>query len=795
MLRRCLWLSIAAVLAVSPRPMAHAQPAPAARPAATLSPEQARAVLDTLNDPKKRAAFTATLEALIHGQADPEPPPATPPPAAPAVPATPPPGPSIQLEPDSLGAQLLLTASSFLSDAANGVPKALRAAQSVPLLWGWVVVMATNPLGQQLLASAGWRLLVTLALAGGVSFVLRYLLRRPMARVIALGRQALPLHDEADEDPETRAELGAIEPPQRRRHLNNPAQRVGLGLLRFGLRMVPVLGLLIVGHTVAASDLGGPPGTRLIILAVLEAIAACQTLLAVMTLLFTPDPPGLKLLPLRASVGTYLIRWGRRLILIAVPGYTLGEVALLLGLSPAAHGALQKAVGLALTVCVAIIVVQRRRSVRRWLSAPPETTSVLSRFRNGLARYWHWAALFLLAAGWLSWTLRAPDAMAHTLWYFVITALVLTAAAIVRVAVLALLGPFAPEAVAASGTATTPGHSVRVRLSAYHPALRQLARLTINAIALLVLLQFYGFGGLTWLLTSEVGHRVASGCVTLVVTILLAFAVWESVNIAVQVHLDTLRREAQVARTARLRTLMPLIRTTLGITVAVVAGLMVLSEIGVNIAPLLAGAGIVGVAIGFGSQKLVQDVITGVFLLLENTMQVGDVVKVGDQTGLVESLSVRTIRLRTEDGSVVVIPFSAVTTVINMTRDYSRAVISANIAADEDIDRVIDTMRAIVREMRAEEAWSAVILDELEVWGLDRITDTALQIKCRIMCTPFGRWTVGREFNRRLQRRFQVVGISSPFSALRLPPEPIPDDNGWTPRASAIAVPPAGASP
>jgi small-conductance mechanosensitive channel len=206
---------------------------------------------------------------------------------------------------------------------------------------------------------------------------------------------------------------------------------------------------------------------------------------------------------------------------------------------------------------------------------------------------------------------------------------------------------------------------------------------------------------------------------------------------------------------------------------------MVLSEIGVNIAPLLAGAGIVGVAIGFGSQKLVQDVITGVFLLLENTMQVGDVVKVGDQSGLVESLSVRTIRLRTEDGSVVVIPFSAVTTVINMTRDYSRAVITVNVSADEDVDGVVDTMREIVCTMREEEAWSAIILDELEVWGLDRFTDTALQIKCRIMCTPFGRWSVGREFNRRLKLRFQMVGIATQFSALKLMlPAPAEDHTG-----------------
>src|SRR6185312_1399981 len=134
-----------------------------------------------------------------------------------------------------------------------------------------------------------------------------------------------------------------------------------------------------------------------------------------------------------------------------------------------------------------------------------------------------------------------------------------------------------------------------------------------------------------------------------------------------------------------------------------------------------------------------------------------------------------TIRLRTEDGSVVVMPFSAVTTVINMTRDYSRAVITVNIAVGEDVDHVVDAMRAIAREMREEEAWSTIILDELEVWGLDRITDTALQIKCRIMCTPFGRWPVSREFNRRLKGRFQMVGVATPFSALHLIPTAAPD--------------------
>jgi small-conductance mechanosensitive channel len=749
-----------------------AQPSPPAppNPLATLSPDQARAALDTLNDPKKRAAFTATLEALVRGQ-----PAAAPTPPAPPSPDATKPAPSdqlsLQLAPNSLGAQLLLTVSKFLSDAADRLAQAVHAAQSLPLLWGWLVVILTNPIGQRLLVDAGWRLGVVLALSLGVAWALRLMLRRPTARVLVLGRRRAP--DEADEDAEARAERGEIEPPPRHRAPDSVGRRLVLGGSLFALRIVPVIGLLIAGHTAAATSLGGNQETRLVVLAVLDAVAASQTLLAVLGLLFQPDPPGVRLIPLRAAAAAYLMRWGRRLILIAVPGYTIGVVALLLGLSPPAHAALQDAVGLILTIGVGVIVVQRRRSVRRWLMAPPDATSAMARLRNALARTWHWGALFLLAAVWLSWTLRGPDAMAGTLHYFVATAVVLLLATIARRALLALLAPIEPAMLAGDGTASPSAWSARHRLTAYHGTLRGLIRFAVAMATLLVLLQIYGVGGLDWLLTSATGHRVVSGLITLAVTVALAFAVWEAINIAIQSHLETLKREAQAARSARLRTLLPLIRTTLAITVTVVAGLMVLSEIGVDIGPLLAGAGIVGVAIGFGSQKLVQDVITGVFLLLENTMQVGDVVKVGDLSGVVESLSVRTIRLRTEDGSVAVIPFSAVTTVTNMTRDYSRAVVSLNISIDQDVDAVIDTMRAIVTEMRAEEAWNGIILDDLEVWGLDRFTDTALQIKARIMCTPSGRWSVAREFNRRLKQRFRVVAIATPFSALSLSaPEP-----------------------
>lgn len=238
-------------------------------------------------------------------------------------------------------------------------------------------------------------------------------------------------------------------------------------------------------------------------------------------------------------------------------------------------------------------------------------------------------------------------------------------------------------------------------------------------------------------------------------------------NGAIQRHLRRLERDALGTRAARLRTLLPLLRTTLIVTIAIISGLMVLSEIGVNIAPLLAGAGIIGIAVGFGSQRLVQDLITGVFLLLENAMQVGDVVRVGTLVGTVESLSVRTIRLRSEDGAVHVIPFSAVTTVTNMTREFSRAVMQVVVSADENYERVVGILRGIVSEMRTEPAWSGIILDDLEVLGLQDLDNVAMGIRCRIRCTAFGRWSVGREFNRRMKVAFETDNVRLATPAVR----------------------------
>jgi small-conductance mechanosensitive channel len=315
---------------------------------------------------------------------------------------------------------------------------------------------------------------------------------------------------------------------------------------------------------------------------------------------------------------------------------------------------------------------------------------------------------------------------------------------------------------------------MHARLRVYHPIVSTALRLTVYLLCVLGLLQLYGLNTFFWLVDSALGLRILSASGALLVTVILAFGVWEAVNGGIQQHLDRLDREAQRAKSARLRTLLPLLRSTLLITIAIVAGLMVLSEIGINIAPLLAGAGIVGVAIGFGSQKLVQDLITGIFLLLENAMQVGDAVTVSGLTGTVEALSVRTIRLRAGDGSVHIIPFSAVTSVTNVNRGLGNAAVSVSVAYDEDTDRVAGELTSIVAGMRSDPDLSAKMLSDFQLWGVDKVDGASVTIVGQVVCTDSGRWAVQREFNRRMKRRFQELGIRifNPVQTINLVPAP-----------------------
>ncbi len=216
-------------------------------------------------------------------------------------------------------------------------------------------------------------------------------------------------------------------------------------------------------------------------------------------------------------------------------------------------------------------------------------------------------------------------------------------------------------------------------------------------------------------------------------------------------------------REKRANTLMSVFRSFAGVAIVVATALTVLGEVGFNIAPLLAGAGVVGLAVAFGAQNLIRDYFTGFLILLENQYGINDVVKLGDTSGLVENITLRVTRLRGLDGSVHFIPNGMITVVTNMTHEYSRAVFDIGVAYKEEVDKVMAVLMELAAGMRSDPKFGPLILDDPEMLGVDSFGDSAVVIRFRMKTQPLQQWNVKRELNRRIKNRFDKDGIEIPF--------------------------------
>lgn len=201
----------------------------------------------------------------------------------------------------------------------------------------------------------------------------------------------------------------------------------------------------------------------------------------------------------------------------------------------------------------------------------------------------------------------------------------------------------------------------------------------------------------------------------------------------------------------RVETLVNVFRYTANIVIVGMAILLTLGTIGISITPILATAGVAGIAIGFGAQSLVKDFFTGLFLLIENQVSEGDVIEAAGKSGYVERVTLRHMRIRDYDGSVHFIPNSMITTVTNRSRDYAYAVIDINVRREEDLDRVFERMQGIGDAMRKDAIFGPAILDDLDIAGVEKVEDASIGLRCRLKVRPAKQWRVRREFLRRMK--------------------------------------------
>ncbi len=217
------------------------------------------------------------------------------------------------------------------------------------------------------------------------------------------------------------------------------------------------------------------------------------------------------------------------------------------------------------------------------------------------------------------------------------------------------------------------------------------------------------------------------------------------------------------AAAKRIKTLTGLIQTISLAAVWVIAIIMILAQVGLDVTPILAGAGILGLAVGFGAQNLVRDIIGGFFMILENQVRVGDVAIVNGTGGLVEQITFRTIILRDLEGIVHVFPNGTITTLANRTKEWSACVLDVGVAYKEDTDRVVHVMKDVGEDLRRDPVFQAKILDPIEIFGVDQFGTSEVVVKARIKTQPSQQWSVGREYRRRLKKAFDAQGIEIPF--------------------------------
>ncbi|CAB3693727.1 mechanosensitive ion channel family protein [Paraburkholderia rhynchosiae] len=811
---------LAVILLGAPSVFAAVTPATAASAASgtavTLTPDQARQALSVLNDPKRRAQVADTLQAIAAAGALSAPASAATPASAPAaasgaaalVPAA--------FKSNGLASQLARQGAHWavhLGASLRSSVTALLDVASVRAWWNW---QSTSPQARSVFTHVAWSLLAALLPALVLEWLARRLLRRAY-RALAARREhgaeadaprtdlpvdvepqpadapnaapPLPAPPLAEAQAEAQAKAQAstagtaanepgaattlatgqpaMTPPpssahgkaaeargkQNATHHWTLLQRLPRALFITVLRLVPLA--VFVGAASALMSIftdDGTPQDRALD-SLVDIYVLCRLVVIVGDFFLQPGAPRLRLLRMSDAWAAFVHRWLIRIVSVVGAGSAVAEIAQSLGLSDAAHLALMKVVALAGHVMISILILQCAKPVGELIRQRMASRKSLEMAGNALADAWAWLAAFVVMALWFIWALDVQNGY-HALLHLGGMSLAVLVGA--RVMSIVIFGGLARLFNGQEDAAKSLVHQHAYR---YYPLLRRVVSWIIGIVTALALLQVWGVDIADVFRSGTVGHRLASAIVTIGVAAVIALLVWESVNVSVERRLDRWTTSGDLVRAARLRTLLPMLRTGLFCVIALVVVLTGLSELGVNIGPLLAGASIFGVALGFGSQKLVQDFITGIFLLMENAMQVGDWVTLAGVSGTVEYLSIRTVRLRGSDGSLFTVPFSSVSTVNNTNRGIGNAAVRVNIVFGQDVDLAIDTLKEIGAALREEEKFKDGILSDFSFWGVDAVDGSAVTLAGQMQCRDSARWGVQREFNRRILDQFRERGI------------------------------------
>lgn len=480
----------------------------------------------------------------------------------------------------------------------------------------------------------------------------------------------------------------------------------------------------------------------------------------VLRIFLAPETPWLRLSILRDSSSSFIFRYFRRIGVILAWGFSLLSVLHAMTLPAPVSNGLQKILLLVVHLFLAVMIIRSRKRVQYACQHISANNHRLQSVMMLVSRSWWIVALFFDLAVWLVWAADIAGGYQLILQIFIRTMV-----ALVAVRIISILSYGGLERFMRALDSWNLNEETLVRIRRYYPAATVIIRIIMAVLTILALALAWGAPVYMLFGHNTLGPRIFQAAITILVALIIGVLAWEVANVTIEHHIRRLgeddSKEVQI-RIARLQTLTPMFRILFLLILAVIIGLTVLSQLGIDTGPLIASASIFGVALGFGSQKLVQDFISGIFLLLENALTVGDSVTLNGTYGVIERLSLRSVHVRANDGSMNIFSFSSLSQVTNYNRDFSRAMILATVDIDSDTDQVAAILVEIGKELRNEAPYKDLILADFDLWGVSAIGESSVSVKGVYPTTNAGRWTVEWEFNRRMKKRFEKAGIQYP---------------------------------
>jgi moderate conductance mechanosensitive channel len=613
-----------------------------------------------------------------------------------------------------------------------------------PRLFGWARAQISNPAARHVWAEAALAFVLIFGCAVFAEWILRLIVSRLVPRL-----------------PSRRSDTRLV--------------RAFFAILGLVLGLLPIFTFAAIAYAGLSVALDPYTRTRTTLTVLVNATVEARILLCILRSLLLPADAGTLFVPITAETRNYLFIWVRRFTFWSIFGYAVPEAAWWLGVPGALYALMLKIVGLVLAALVIIFLLQNRASLAAWIAGEPAGSSGWVRVRRTLGETWHLLAILYIIGAYLIYALHIEGGFAYVLRATVLSLIIIVSAR--------LLAGFIKN-LSRRGFAITPElkaqfPTLEQRANRYIPILTGLSGGILYILATLAVLQAWDIAAFAWF-ASDLGRRMTGNALSIAMVLIIALALWEISASAIERRLSAIDA-SDLPRRTRIRTLLPLLRTALLCVITVLTSLIILSHVGIDIAPLLAGAGVVGLAIGFGSQALVKDIITGLFILLEDQIAVGDIVDVGkDHKGVVEAITVRTIRMRDLSGTVHTVPFSEVTSVKNLTKDFSYAIARVGISYSEDIDRVVEILRRVGEQLSEDEALRPLILNPFEYLGVDALDEASVVLLGRIRTSPGKQLVVSRAFNRLVKIAFDEHKVISrdPTPMLMVQAPAAPDDTG-----------------